>query len=304
MKTIQRTSRVLAAAVSVACMFPALPSSGAALSISASSCASFSSSSDGNGGLVITCNGSTPASNCTLNASPTTVQPTGGNVTLTSSCGAVSGWTKNSQPQGQTATSWNDSIPVNKSASNVSFSYSVTGANGSATATVVQLGTGSGSGTGTGTGTGTSITCAGFTSTHPIPISWGALKSGSVRVSTTNFSNNDIVVAYFTTPGVTSAGQFGAIQAAESQPPAISRTASLSLAPCSFDNSLGATGFFSKQSGSALVSGTTVTVPFQVGGSNTQYPVLQPNTTYYYNIKNTTGSGGNIFIELQKPPGL
>lgn len=301
MNKIQRTSRVLAAAVSVACMFPALPSNAATLSISASSCASFSSSSDGNGGLVITCNGSTPASSCTLTASPTTVQPTGGNVTLTSSCGAVSGWTKNSQGTGQTATSWNDSIPATTSASNVSYSYVVTGANGTATATVVQLGTGSGTGTGGGTGGGTATSCSGFSNTWSTPMAWGAIGSGNAEANTKNFSGNDIVVASFTTPAVTSAGSIGAIQAAEFSSTAISRTASLSLTPCSFDNNLAPGGMFGSKT---LVSGNTVTVSFVIGGSSVYYPVLQPNTTYYFNIKNTTGAGGNIKIEIIKPYGL
>jgi hypothetical protein len=141
-----------------------------------------------------------------------------------------------------------------------------------------------------------------------IPISWGALKSGSVSAFTSQFggfSNGDIVVASFTTPGVSSAGQVGAIQAAEFSSTAVSRTAALSTSPCSFDNGLGASGgIFAAVTGAALVSGNTVTVSFQVGGSSSWYPVLQPNTTYYFNIKNTTGVGGNMKIELQKPPGL
>jgi hypothetical protein len=141
-----------------------------------------------------------------------------------------------------------------------------------------------------------------------IPISWGALQSGSVSVFTKNFggfSGNDIVVASFTTPGATSSGQVGAIQAAEYASTAISRTAALSTSPCSFDNGLGASGsVFATLTGSALVSGNTVTVSFQVGGSSTWYPVLQPNTTYYFNIKNTKAVGGDMKIELQKPPGL
>jgi hypothetical protein len=297
MKTIQRTSRVLAAAVSVACMFPALPSSGATLSINASSCASFTPTSDGNGGLVITCNGSTPASNCTLTASPTTVQPTGGNVTLTSSCGAVSGWTKNSQATGQTATSWNDSIPANTSASNVSFSYAVTGANGTAKATVVQLGSGSG----TGTGGGTATSCSGFSNTWSTPMAWGAIGSGNAEAFTKNFSGNDIVVASFTTPAMSSAGQIGTLQAAQFSSDAVFRTASLSLTPCSFDNNLAPGGMFGSKT---VVSGTTAWISFVIGGSSTYYPVLQPNTTYYFNVKNTTGVGGNMKIEIIKPPGL
>jgi hypothetical protein len=45
-------------------------------------------------------------------------------------------------------------------------------------------------------------------------------------------------------------------------------------------------------------------VSFVIGGQPAIYPVLQPNTTYFFNIKNTTGVGGDMVIELIKPPGM
>jgi len=143
--------------------------------------------------------------------------------------------------------------------------------------------------------------CAGFSKTWQMPMVWGPLGSGNVEAYTNGFSGNDIVVASFTTPAVGSAGQIGAIQAAEFGSPAISRTACLSLTPCTFNNDLAPVGPFA---GKALVSGTTVAVSFVIGGSSAVHPVLQPNTTYYFNIKNTDATGGNMKIELIKPPGL
>jgi hypothetical protein len=304
MNTNRRTSLVLAAAVAAAFALPAVPAHAATFTFNDSSCASFNAQSDGNGGLVISCGTSQP-SNCALSASPTTVPATGGTVTLTSSCGTVTGWTKNGTPGGTVGTTWQDSIPATTSTTNLTFTYAITGSNGQTTASVVQTGTGTTGGTGGTTGP---ISCTGFTNTRVIPIAWGALQSGSVSVYTKNFggfSNGDIVVASFTTPMMTSAGQTGAIQAAENATTAISRTASLSTTPCSFDTALSATGsLFASITGSSLVKGNTVTVSFQVGGSSAWYPVLQPGKTYYYNIKNTNGVGSDMKIELQKPPGL
>lgn len=305
MNTNRRKSLVLAAAIAAAWALPTAPAQAATLTITDNACSSFTATPDNQGNITITCGGSQSAS-CTLSATPTTIPASGGSVTLTSNCGSVSGWTKNSVAGGQAGTStWMDTLPATSSASSTTYTYSVTGANGTAYASIVQSGTGTTSGGGTA---GWSGKCDGFANTRVIPISWGALKSGSVSVYTKNFggfSNGDVIVASFTTPGVSSAGQLGAIQAAEYASTAISRTASLSTSPCSFDNNLGATGsIFASLSGSALVSGNTVTVSFQVGGSSLWYPVLQPSTTYYYNIKNTSGIGGDMKIELQKPPGL
>lgn len=303
MNTNRRTSLVLAAAAAAAWALPTPPAHAATFTFTDSGCASFNAQSDGNGGLVISCGTSQPAT-CTLTASPTTIPATGGTVTLTSNCGTVSSWTKNGTPGGQAGSTWTDSIPATTSTSNVTFTYAVTGTGGTTTASIVQTGTGTG---GTGGTTGP-ISCTGFTNTRVIPITWGALQTGSVSVYTKNFggfSNNDIVVASFTTPMMTSAGQTGAIQAAEFGTTAVSRTASLSTTPCSFDTALSATGsLFASITGSSLVKGNTVTVSFQVGGSSAWYPVLQPGKTYYYNIKNTYGTGSDMKIELQKPPGL
>lgn len=304
MNSNRRTSLVLAAAVAAAWALPTVPAQAATFSFTDSSCASFTASNDGQGNLTVSCSSTSQPSNCTLSASPTTLPASGGNVTLTSNCGTVSGWTKNGIAGGSAgSTTWTDSIPATTSASNSTYTYAVTGGNGTARASIVQTGTGTTSG-----GGGTNGTCAGYTNTRNIPIAWGAIGSGSVSVFTKNFgsfSGGDIIVASFTTPNATSAGQVGAIQAAEFGTTAISRTASLSTTPCSFDNNLGATGsLFASISGSALVKGNTVTVNFQIGGSSLWYPVLQPNTTYYYNIKNTNGTGSDMKIELQKPPGL
>jgi hypothetical protein len=140
-----------------------------------------------------------------------------------------------------------------------------------------------------------------------IPLQWGAPGSGNVHVLTENyggFHDKDVAIVSFKTPANTAPGQVGSISAGEYRSAAISRTASLSLRPGSFDNDLGVKGFLGAVSGATLVSGTTVSVSFQIGGTSLWYPVLQPSTTYYFNIKNTNGVGGDMVIELIKPPGM
>jgi len=55
----------------------------------------------------------------------------------------------------------------------------------------------------------------------------------------------------------------------------------------------------------------TPSVNYAVGGTSRVYAVLQPSTTYYFNVKNAafgkstcTSTTCNIFVELQKPNGL
>lgn len=140
-----------------------------------------------------------------------------------------------------------------------------------------------------------------------INLDWGMPGTGNRRVLTKDyggFHDKDVLVVRFTTPTVSSAG-VGAIQAAEFASVAGSRTACLSEHPGVFDNALGVQqAGFAGIAGRALVSGNTVTVPFVVGSQSTWYPVLKPNTTYYFNVRNTNGVGGDMVVELQKPPGL
>ena len=138
-----------------------------------------------------------------------------------------------------------------------------------------------------------------------IKLAWGPLRSGNVMAYTANyggFKGSDVVVVEFTTPPVFSNGQIGAIQVGEFRSDGISRTLCLSRSPGVFDdNSLAPTGMWAQK---AYAAANTATVGFVVGGQPAMYPVLQPNTTYYANVKNTLGRGGDIKIELIKPPGL
>lgn len=151
-----------------------------------------------------------------------------------------------------------------------------------------------------------SISCQGFSATRVIDIPWGAIASGNVRVNTANFGgfrSGEIVVARFTTPAKTSAA-FAKVAGLESNAAyAVNRTASLSTAPCSFTSPV------SKNSNAV---GVSFYFTYGVGTNSLTYANLQPNTTYYVNIKNEkngvatcpSGISCDMFIELAKPSGL
>jgi hypothetical protein len=136
-----------------------------------------------------------------------------------------------------------------------------------------------------------------------IPMVWGPPGTGNIKVYTKDFGgfkDTDIIVVKFTTPLLVS-DSIGNISVGEYQSNAISRTVSLNNKPAVFDNTLGGSGFFGQ---AAMASGNTTGVSFRIGSSKTDYPRLLPNTTYYFNIKNTSGVGGNLIIELIKPQGM
>ena len=62
-----------------------------------------------------------------------------------------------------------------------------------------------------------------------------------------------------------------------------------------------------------MSAGNSIQVPFAVGLGNNWgfYPILQKNTTYYFNVKNLSATEScsnqgicDMFIELSKPSGL
>ncbi|HSQ82770.1 MAG TPA: hypothetical protein VLU54_16835 [Casimicrobiaceae bacterium] len=157
---------------------------------------------------------------------------------------------------------------------------------------------------------GTTISCSGY-STQVVDIPWGAVGSGNVRVTTKGFTNGMITVARFTTPNVTiPAGSVvrAKVASAESNSSTgpILRTAAFSDTPCVFPspNPMGA---FATVAGS-----TSPSVTYQVNGTSIYYPLLKPNTTYYFNIKNeykgaptcpSSFSSCDMYVELSKPTG-
>jgi hypothetical protein len=291
-------SRVLAAAVASAgfAVVP-MPAFGASLQCTS---ASFNATSDGNGNINVSCTspGATPV--CTLSASPSSLGSGGGTVKLTASnCGTISTWTKAGSPVGQTASSWNDLIPANTGTSTAQFTYTVNGDGGSASATVTEAAPGSAP---PPPPPGGAISCAGYSKTIVIDLPWGAPGSGAPRLSSSGFGNGAIIVARFTTPSTTSTAS-AALSSGEWGDQPTPRTAALSLSPCDFSSPLPRASFTLGQQ--------TPAVTYVVGGSSRMYTVLQPSTTYYFNIKNeaygvpTCGSSScNMFVELQKPNGL
>ncbi len=164
-------------------------------------------------------------------------------------------------------------------------------ANGDATLTCVPV-------------SGWNGTCPGFSNTLVLQMNW----SNPQRLYTANigagFGPNDVAVVVFTTGSVPSpSSSLARIVAAEYQTGPSTRQATLSDKPCDFGTQAFA---------GATTSGTTVSVPFTVNDPNNYgyYPILNLNTTYYFNIRNApdpscAGTGNcNIAVDLQKPGGL
>jgi len=130
-------------------------------------------------------------------------------------------------------------------------------------------------------------TCPGFNRTLVLTMNF-ANPQRLFTQSYGGFGGNDIIVVTFTT-GSTSTpnNNLSRIAAAEYGTGPTTREAVLSPRPCDFS---------AQPFGGASVSGTSVTVPFAVGAGENYgfYPKLLTNTTYYYNIKNTAGSGCSL----------
>jgi hypothetical protein len=292
-------SRVLAAAVASAGFAVPMPTMSASLSCTSST---FTAIPDGNGNINVTCSqpGSSSAT-CSISAVPSSLPVGGGTVTVTTNCGANTSVSGGKSVAGS-GSSWTDSIPASTATSTQYFVYTVTGDGGSKSATVSQAGSGS-----TPPPTGGAISCSGYASTIVIDLPWGAAGSAAPRVVSKGFGGNSIIVARFTTPDRTAAGVTAQIKSAEWGDQQHQRSAALSTSPCDFPstNPLG-------RLASILGGSTSPTVTYQVGGTSTYYAVLQPSTTYYYNIKNevkgsptcSSGESCNMFVELQKPNGL
>ena len=303
MYTNQRNiSRVLAAAVA-STGFAIAPMPGFAAGVTCTS-ATFSATPDGAGNIVVSCTSPGSTAACSLTASPTSLPAAGGTVTLTASnCGTISSWTKAGTLLSQSSSSWKDSIPPNTNTQPTSFIYTVNGANG-ASVTVSQ----NGAGTVNPPPTGGAISCSGYTTTLVYDLAWTAQSV----IDTKGFNNNAIIVARFTTPAAISTGT-GNIASAEIQQPAVFRTASISTNPCD----LAGTGVGKSAVWSGLTSTKGPGGTFQVGGTAQTFLlsasriVLQPSTTYYFNIVNRdsggsgscTASNCEMRLQLTKAPG-
>ncbi len=297
MHTNRSISRVLAAAVASTGFAVPVPTFSATLA-----CSSFTASPGSNGTIMVNCveaGGGT--SSCSISVSPSSLPASGGNVTVSTSCGANTSLSGGKALSQSGTNSWVDAIPANAASTAVTYSYTVTGDAGSKTAFVSQAGQGSTS----PPPTGGAISCAGFDKTIVLDLNWGAPGSPAPRVATSGFGGNSITVARFTTPNKVAPGVYAQIKSGQWVDAARETTASLSTTPCDFPypNPLGRLATTTQP----VVSPS---VTYAVGGSSVYYAILQPNTTYYFNIKHqvngvSTCSGScNMFVELQKPNGL
>ncbi|MEO8537560.1 MAG: hypothetical protein ABI533_08525 [Betaproteobacteria bacterium] len=292
-------SRVLAAAVASAGFTVPLPTIGASLSCTSST---FTATPDGAGNITVSCSqpGTTSVGSCSISASPSVLPASGGVVSVSANCGANVSVAGGRSPAAS-GNGWTDTIGSNDQSIPVGYTYTVSGDNGTKSITVTQSGTG-------GTApppNGGSISCAGYSKTHVIDVAWGAAGSAAPRVLTSasgGFSANEVVVARFTTPAKTASGIYAVIKSAEWGDQQHQRIASLSATPCDFPtpNGLGRLATLAQSTPSPSVT-------YAVGGSSAYYAILQPATTYYFNIRNVDCAAGescNMFIELQKPKGL
>lgn len=297
MYTNQRNiSRVLAAAVASAGFAVApMPAFGTVLSCSGGS---FSVSPDGQGNFNVNCTSPGGAPSCTLSASPSSLPATGGTVTLTASnCGTISGWTKAGTPVNQTISTLQDSIPANAGPGTQSFTYTVNGST-SASVTVTEAAPGT-----TSPPPGPT-SCNGYT---VVPVDLAFRSNASV--TTKGFNNSTMVVARFTTPAtglVTGPASFASGEFGDGK---TTRTASLSTLPCDLTGTgLGKSAVFVGNQTPGFTYQINGTVSFLMGSRL----VLQPNTTYYFNVVNRDSSGApscktstcNMIIQMTVPSGF
>ena len=303
---IQRNiNRVLAAAVASGGFVVApMPVHAATLTCTSTS---FTASADGSGNITVNCTSPTTTSTCSISVSPTSLPASGGTVNVSTSCGANSAVTGGKLVQATSTSTWTDAIPANAGSTSLTFTYTVNGANGSDSKSVVQAGTSTGGGGGGSPPPGTPISCPGFSKTIVLDLNRGAPGSAAPRLTTSGFDNNTIVVARFTTPASTAPGVFASIGGGEWVDQPTARTASLSTTACDFPspNPLGKYATLNQGQ-------QTPSVVYAVGGTSRVYAILQPSTTYFFNVKNVNALGTpsctrttcNMFIELQKPNGL
>ncbi|MDQ6621142.1 MAG: hypothetical protein M3Z31_15845 [Pseudomonadota bacterium] len=241
----------------------------------------------GGGGQTIT-----PPSACTVNVSPSS-GPANTAVAVSVSCGGGSAPTNFSwsggfmQGSGQSAGGGTASGTT---------TFSVVASN-SAGAAPAASGTFTAQSNGNGGGnSGGGIACTGY-QTAVLPASWptSGVTTRSLSNSVTTFGDKVALVVKFTTgskPG------FGRITGAEWGSSPTPKTAVLSASPCDFGQ---------QASLYALQTGVTVSINFSVGPNSWGYPALDPNTTYYLNVKNevdgaaTCNGACDIFIDLKSP---
>ena len=220
-------------------------------------------------------------SGCSITPSPGSLPAGGGNVSLTAQCSggdAVDSWNWG----GATFTSTSGNTASAAITTSTTFTVSPTNGGGSSTGSITVT---------VGGGGGGSISCSGFLSTTNLTMNWGSWVSNA----NAKMGPLDATVLKFTTGPTASAGT--ALLYATSLVHS-NHDVTLSASPCDFGTGL-----------TSQFNGGTQRLGFSVGG--TSAPILQPNSTYYFNFKNSASAvclGGTItcdigVLSLQKPPG-
>ena len=233
-------------------------------------------------------------SGCAIAVSPSAALTTPGIVTLNMSCSGGGAPTSFSWAGGFAAGAVSASVSGTVTAT-TSFTATATNAGGSAQATQsVSLNTPTDGG-------GNGTCCPGFTNTRLLTMDWNNPQP-LLTNSLGGVGPNDAVVVKFTTGSNVNPNQYGNITGAEYTSDPSTRQGVLSTSMCDFGGTLGF---------GATSTSNTVTINFSVGANGSgYYPALQPNTTYYYNVKQVPGStcaaSGNcaMYFQMHKPPGL
>ncbi len=238
---------------------------------------------DANPSKQVTWSSTPPAkpTGCSITPSPSSLSAAG-SVSLTAQCtggGPVATWT------------WGGAIYDNTSgntasatiSSSTTFTVAAQNAGGTTNAqATVTVGGGGGGG---------AISCSGFLGTNVVNAIWPNWPNptGGLKMP---MGITDALVVKFTT-GSTTSSQTGKIILFSGSGQDSAHDAAVSTTPCDF---------------------TTNILPqfkFTIGTRVGNVPVLQPNTTYYLNIRNSVGavctSGAfpcDLFMNLQKPSGM
>jgi hypothetical protein len=290
MHTKRFTRRVLAAAVALSGVALALPASADQLICTS---ATFNAVSSG-GNIMVTCTTPTTNSTCSLTGNKAQIDPAGGSVTLTASCGTITSWTKDGAAISVSGTTFTDNYQ--STTTGTSHTYQVTGSSGTSnTVTITQPAPGVVNPPPPPSGTVAQLcSAAGYNNVQTIEMAWG-----SGRYFTSKFGATGVAVFHFRTPGSTSPGNNGRLAGAENGGGPKLRHAVLSDTPCDFNHAFLPYNY---------ADTTTVSIYYLVGGTSKSVPVLQPNTDYYLNVKNDpsqcTASACEMYMDFVPPAGL
>ena len=263
-------------------------------------------------GTQVTCvtgttNTGSPSCSISIGQSPSS--SAGGAVSLSANCSNFTpsswAWSRNGSAIGSNSPTLSDSVPAAGTTPGT-YTYGMT-ANGSVTANSVTITVPANTGGGGLGGGSWPVSCPGFSKTLNIDLSWASTGSAT-RLLTGNyggFGSNDAVVVRFTPPAGSASYGSGTISMAEWGGGPVTRFSTISATPCDFSQS----GWFSLYN---VSTGTSLSYSLQVGGAQQAWvTVLNPGTTYYLNVKNTTYTGTqtcsnstcDMFVDFYKPPG-